>query len=280
MKRAGLPERKDFVHKLALIFLMIFALLTTLMVVRMALEVTNPGWAMFSATAACFLFTLFHAGARLGWKQALTLVLLSFLVSLLFESVGVATGWIFGPYYYSASLGLKFLGLVPYIIPFAWFMMMYPAFLMAHWLAPNPPGRLPRASVVAAMTGVIMTSWDLLMDPLMVQGGHWVWEIKGAYFGVPIHNFLGWWLTTFVIAAVFLLLWPEQPRSAATERVANARWDGWAFLSFFVTGLGSGVAAAANALAGPAWVGLFAMGPWLLLAGMKTAGVIQSNRIA
>ena len=280
MKREDHPDSKDFIHKLALIFLMIFALLTTLMVVHLALGMVNPAWTIFSATAACFLFTVFHAGARLGWKQALTLVLLSFLVSLLFESVGVGTGWIFGPYHYSENLGLKFLGLVPYIIPFAWFMMMYPAFLMAHWLAPKPTGRLSRALVVAATTGVIMTSWDLLMDPLMVQGGHWVWEIQGAYFGIPIQNFWGWWLTTFVIVVVFLLLSPEQIRSAGWERVADGRWDGWAFLSFFVTGLGSGVAAATNALAGPALVGLFAMGPWLLLAGWKTASVIHPSRTA
>ena len=50
-----------------------------------------------------------------------------------------------------------------------------------------------------------MTAWDVVMDPLMVRGGHWVWEMNGAFFGVPLQNYWGWWLTVFVTFALFLL---------------------------------------------------------------------------
>jgi putative membrane protein len=262
-------------RRIALIFLSLFALLTTLMVVRMALGQVNPSWATVVCTLTCFIFAILHACTRLGWKQALTLIALCFGISLLFESVGVATGWIYGPYHYSDQLGVKFLGLVPYLIPLAWFMMMYPAFLMARWLTPRLPKRWLRLLCLAGVGGLIMTAWDLTMDPLMVYGGHWIWEVQGAYFGVPIQNFVGWWLTTFVTFAVFLLICPKQLESPQTNGNMSARWDRWAFVSYLVTGLGNGVAAVVYGLSGPAMVGLFSMGPWLLLAWWKTMTVLR-----
>lgn len=271
-------ELKYVAHRLALIFLMIFALLTTLMVVHMLLGQPNPEWATFASTIACFLFALLHAGTRLGWKQALTLIVLCSAISLLFESLGVAIGWVYGAYHYSVKLGPRFLGLVPYLIPLAWFMMMYPAFLMARWLAPRLRSRLLQGGCLAGVGGMIMTAWDLTMDPLMVMSGHWTWESSGAYFGVPVQNFFGWWLTTFVTFAAFLLIWREQLESDPAGRVASAHWDRWAFLSYLVTGFGTGVASAVYGLAGSALVGLFAMSPWLLLAWWKTAAVLDPAR--
>jgi uncharacterized membrane protein len=40
-------------------------------------------------------------------------------------------------YHYTALLGPKFLGLVPYLIPAAWFMMNYPSFVIAERLIPS-----------------------------------------------------------------------------------------------------------------------------------------------
>lgn len=73
-----------------------------------------------------FIFALLHGSQNLGWKHTLLLLELTFAVSMLFECVGVATGWIYGAYHYTDKLGFKFLGLVPLLIPVAWFMMTYP----------------------------------------------------------------------------------------------------------------------------------------------------------
>ena len=78
-----------------------------------------------------FSFALLHGSVRLGWRKTLLLLALTFGVSLLFESVGVATGWVYGPYHYTDKLGPMFLGLVPYLIPVAWFMMTYPSYVIA-----------------------------------------------------------------------------------------------------------------------------------------------------
>lgn len=260
-----------FLRKLTITLCLTYLLVNFSAVLNMALGGKNPAWLVMLATAVCFLFSLFHAGQRLGLWPALSLLALCFVISLLFESLGVATGWVYGPYHYTDLLGPKFLGLVPYIIPLAWFMMMYASFVIAQVLIPAYKNRFVHLLVCAAVAGVVMTAWDLMMDPLMVAGGHWVWEIQGAYFGIPVHNYIGWWLTTFVTVACFLLLWPRQQREAQPAEPLPATWDRWAYLSYLITALGNGTAAAVIGLSGPAMVGFFAMLPWLLLAWWKKA---------
>jgi putative membrane protein len=244
-------------------------------VVAMAGGRPLPMAVTFVSTLACFLFSLLHAGQHLGWRPALVLLGLCFAVALLFESLGVATGWVYGPYHYSAQLGPKFLGLVPYLIPLAWFMMMYPSYLMARRLLPLLRLRRGSGLALAALAGLIMTGWDMTMDPLMVQSGRWVWEVNGAYFGVPVHNFIGWWATTFVTFGLFLLLFPAQKEVPA--QASQTDWERWAYLSYFVTGASNAAAAALSGLGGPALVGVFSMAPWLLLAWRVSLPEKQNN---
>jgi putative membrane protein len=209
-------------------------------------------------TLLAFIFGLLHASQRLGWRRAFMLVAVVFLTGLGFESFGVATGLLYGGYHYSDLLGAKFLDLVPYLIPIAWFMMIYPSFVMAERIA----GRINRAwlrlLLVAGAGGVIMTAWDLGMDPLMVRGGNWVWDTPGAYFGIPVQNFLGWWLTTFFALLIYQLL--------AGRRANPSRYeipDSWVVWLYAITGLSTVIVDAILGLPGPALVGLFAMLPWV-----------------
>src|SRR5689334_21191512 len=65
------------------------------------------------ATVTFFCFSIGHAIWSLGSRQALLFLSLTFGISLLFESVGVLTGWVYGPYHYTAQLGVKLFDLVP-----------------------------------------------------------------------------------------------------------------------------------------------------------------------
>ncbi len=69
------------------------------------------------STLMAFIFAIDHSSTRLGWRRALLLLGLTFAVSLFFESVGVATGLVYGPYHYTDKLGYQFLGLVPLLDP-------------------------------------------------------------------------------------------------------------------------------------------------------------------
>jgi len=50
----------------------------------------------------------------------------------------------------------------------------------------------------------VMTAWDLSMEAVWADVDHgWVWRDGGSYYGVPISNFLGWLLTTYVFYQLF-----------------------------------------------------------------------------
>jgi putative membrane protein len=211
-------------------------------------------------TLTGFSFCLLHAGERLGWKNALLLLAFVFGVSLLFESVGVATGLVYGPYHYTAKLGPKFLGLVPYLIAVAWYMMMYPSFIIAEWLILSLWKGARRLLSVAAVGALIMTAWDVVMDPIMVAANNWVWEVQGAFFGVPLQNYWGWWLTVFTTFVLYLVVTRNSPSSK------EGGFDRLAIIAFMITGYGNVIAALTVDLGGPALAGFFALTPWVILA--------------
>jgi len=127
------------------------------------------------------------------------------------------------------------------------------------------------AAAVAGLGALIITSWDLGMDPMMVKAGHWVWEVKGAYFGVPLQNYWGWWLTSFTAFGIFLLCLPVKmrPFSGYTIRgrpVSPAAFDRLVVVSYLLTGLGDGISALMMGLAGPGLIGMAAMAVWIALA--------------
>jgi uncharacterized membrane protein len=166
------------------------------------------------------LFSIFHAAYVLGWRHTLLFFGITVAVSWSYEHVGVETRLIYGAYHYTDALGPK-LGHVPIIIPIAWFMMIYPSYIIANLIGSgrqmmtrdkknnnNNPITLVQILWLSFLSAVIMTAWDLVVDPYLSGPTEraWIWEDGGQYFGVPLHNFGGWLLTTFTIYFVFRLL--------------------------------------------------------------------------
>jgi uncharacterized membrane protein len=250
-------------RRVTLALLVLYALMTVYSIVGSPLGIAPSRFITPLVTLTGFGFALLHAGQREGWGRALRLLALVFGVSLLFESVGVATGLIYGPYHYTSKLGPLFLGLVPYLIPIAWFMMSYPSFVIADWLVPSGWKRWQRLLSVAAVGGLVMTAWDLVMDPNMVAGGHWVWDTNGAYFGIPLQNFWGWWLTIFTTFALYLWMFGKGAKPA------EARFDRLALASYLVTALGIVIVSLVTGASSLALIGLFAMIPWVMTGWLR-----------
>ena len=169
-------------------------------------------------TAVLALFSLAHAWYALGVRHTLAFFGLSAVISWAFKQAGVATGLVFGAYHYTDYLGPK-LGHVPYLIPLAWFMMIYPSYVIANLALARRPTGTPRGLVplvqLAAASAVAMTVWDLVIDPILSgpSARAWIWESGGPYFGIPIQNYLGWLATTFAVYLAY---------RAVEQRVASA----------------------------------------------------------
>lgn len=250
-------------RKLAVFLPVVSAALTGLTLAWLAQGQPFQVWLVILYPLVVFCFCLVHAVERSGVQGALLFLGLTLVVSLFFESLGVATGWIYGPYHYVGNrLGPLFLGLVPYFIPLTWFMMLYPSYIIAQRCTPLHWGGKRRWLVVAAMGGLAIVAWDLALDPLMTARGHWIWETPGPYFGVPLQNFWGWWLTAFVILALYLSIRADR---AEGEEIGLPRFDRLAVLSYLITGLGSAGEAWLHGLTGPALLGGAALLLWFVL---------------
>jgi uncharacterized membrane protein len=73
------------------------------------------------------------------------------------------------------------------------------------------------AILAASLAGAfIMVSWDVAMDPYQSTiAGDWIWRDGGGYFGVPLHNYAGWFGTVFVFMLVYFMFasrYAEQPQ--------------------------------------------------------------------
>jgi len=253
-------------RRVTLALLVLYVLMTIYSIVGTPLGIAPSHIITPLITLTGFSFAFLHSGQREGWGRALRLLALVFGVSLLFESIGVATGWVYGPYHYTSKLGPMFLGLVPYLIPVAWFMMSYPSFVIADRLVPSDWKRWQRLLSVAAVGGLVMTAWDLIMDPVMVAGGHWVWDTNGVYFGIPLQNFSGWWLTIFTTFALYMWLFGKAAKHTGTG------FDRLALASYLVTGLGNVIASLLSGAGNLALIGFFAMLPWVVAAFLKLSG--------
>lgn len=179
-------------------------------------------------TLVLMLFSLFHAAYALSWRHSLLFFALTAVISWVYEQVGVATGLIYGAYHYTDVLGPK-LGHVPLLIPLAWFMMIYPSYVIANLIADGQPtgsrGGLGRLIWLAFLSAMVMTAWDLVVDPILsgppVQA--WIWEKGGPYFGIPARNFVGWMLTTFTVYLAYRLCERQavaRPQGPLTPAVA------------------------------------------------------------
>jgi uncharacterized membrane protein len=124
-----------------------------------------------------------------------------------FESLSLRTGFPFGHYYFTDLMGPKLFQL-PILLALAYLGMGYLSWILALAIlghkTEQPRGL--RLVLLPLIASCIMVAWDLSMDPVWANIDHaWVWKQGGSYFGVPISNFLGWSLTTYVFYQSFAL---------------------------------------------------------------------------
>ena len=141
------------------------------------------------------------AAARHGGRTGAAVLGVVVVAAVVFEAVGTATGFPYGPYTYTDALGPKLLG-VPYLVPLAWLMMAWPSRVLAGLLTRRVrPGRRRAARVVVA--AAVFAGWDVVLDPQLVQAGYWVWArprpgLPGIDT-VPLTNLAGWLLAGLVL---------------------------------------------------------------------------------
>jgi uncharacterized membrane protein len=191
---------------------------------QVAYPLTPVGAARNGLTVATVVLfaaaSVLHAAASRGARAAAALVVVAGGGGLLAEAVGVATGIPFGRYSYTGTLGPSLLG-VPLVIPLAWVMMAWPAYLVGVRLARTAPARV-------AVAAAALASWDLFLDPQMVDAGHWRWADPSPALpgvpAVPVTNYAGWALVAVVLMALLDRIVHTRPSTADTVPYALYLW--------------------------------------------------------
>ncbi len=169
------------------------------------------------------VLSVVHAAVSRGTRTGLGVLLVVAVTAVVFEAVGLATGFPYGGYTYADTLGPTLLG-VPFLVPLAWLMMAWPSWVLAERLA-GPVRSGLRAPARVAAAAAIFAAWDVVLDPQMVQAGYWTWAnpepgLPGIGT-VPLTNLGGWLLAGAVLMSLLDAL-VRQTSAPGSPRIGDA----------------------------------------------------------
>ena len=229
---------------------------------------------LFAYICALMSYVLWHAILTKGWRNYLAIFIISFCIAYSAEILGVNFGLIFGNYYYTQFLGIGIFG-VPLLAAFAWEPILYASFSICEiiflnaWKNPGVYRHHILRLLIFGFTGAFATTaWDLMIDPIAVDYGWWVWIDGGSYMpdilgGVPISNYIGWLTISFLI--IMLFKW-KMDRSVKEVQSPMLNYYGpiTLYTSLFLTSIGVTI----TLLEKPAiaLIGFMTMMPFLLIA--------------
>ncbi len=156
-------------------------------------NVEMPSWSHVVSAASVVLFALPAIWALkmwLGRRDALIVFVVLALFALLVETAAVNTGIPYGHFGYSDHLGYRLFGVVPWTVSFAW----PPLILGAYGMTAN---LFRTGSTRVVGTTLLLVVFDLVLDPGAVYLEFWKYADGGAFYGVPVSNFVGWIVSGF-----------------------------------------------------------------------------------
>jgi len=275
-------------------------LLLTLLILYLVARILQ----LFAGKALSLLIVIFHVippalfalvhGARIYRSRGiLVFATLCLGVGTLFESVSLRTGFPFGHYWFTELMGPKIFDL-PVLLVLAYMGMGYLSWVLGLIIleCQNEPLSGRKVVLVPVAASLIMTAWDVSMDPVWADIDHaWVWRDGGSYYGVPMSNFFGWMLTTYIFYQLFALY--VRNRVSITSPTSHQRL---AILFYAASAAGNLLVAAPVSVggvfvdaAGRRWmitdilwatrlVSIFLMMPLSLIAWVKAARPVEQSR--
>jgi len=171
---------------------------------------------------AFFAAYLLAAVTHLGWKRVALFTAGGYLTAFASEFSSINTGFPYGWYYYidkTSSQELWIAG-VPFFDSLSYVFLCYCSYATAILiLAPLKTcgrsiviletHRLRRSISVLILGSFLQTYLDIIIDPVALQGEKWFlgriygYRETGHHFGIPVTNYIGWFLVSIVM--IFLL---------------------------------------------------------------------------
>jgi len=253
-----------FVHFL----LLVYAAILVFIVLGLIFKFSVSADIFFGLSFALLFFALGQSIYELGFKNAVLFLAITSGIGFLAEVLGTNSGIPFGKYYYTDFLGEKFLG-VPVVVPLVWFVISYLSYSIVARSSRKFSGSSGKVSLiakVALLSAFGAVSWDFMIDPMFSAYKYWVWT--GQFLplpeldGIPLTNFLGWFVLVAVMVFVCLSLLSPKSGSNLIKR-SNAGDSVIAYVLLMIDGVVANFTLHNYAVIG---IGLFAMIAFITIA--------------
>lgn len=181
-------------------------------------------WSPALVAGAMLSFLFYHGSRAEGRRAVFAFVITIFLIGWSFETISIHTGFPFGHYHYTSVMG-PFLGHVPVSVMPAYCVMGYISWATARVIVCHTrPGTIIRFGV-PVVAAALMVLWDASMDPLRATvEARWVWRDGGPHFGIPLLNFAGWFMVTFLMFQLYALLRNRSPQDERPAAMPPLFW--------------------------------------------------------
>ncbi len=184
-------------------------LLIAYTVVSAVTLVVVPTHQVLVLMVAAVCLALIHGSMRYGSRGVLVFLLLSSGVGFSMENLSIAGGTPFDQYYYTNFFHSPMIGQVPLDVGVLYFGMGYTAWVIGNILLDKADTRLDQRFNLIALPVVaafVLAMWDVVVDPTSSTIHNvWIWRNSGGYFGVPLTNYLGWYVAAFLFFQGFAL---------------------------------------------------------------------------
>ena len=166
----------------------------------------------------------------LGWHDAIVLWVSLGILALLIETTAIITGFPYGHFGYSELLGQRLFGYVPWTVALAWTPLLLAAYVIARRTIENLPVRI-------VAIALILVVFDLVLDPGAVRLGFWRYADGGAFYGVPVSNFVGWVFSGAIGAVVMEIFtsWKKPLLPVPAQMISSGFFINafWTLIAFF-----------------------------------------------
>jgi uncharacterized membrane protein len=165
------------------------------------------------------------AVAHLGWRKTIWFTVAGYLISFLSELSSINTGFPYGWYYYIESTKDRELWIagVPFFDSLSYVFLAYCSYATALLVvSPAKAWRwdfvsletctIRRSLAVLFLGSLFQVSLDIIIDPVALQGRRWFlgqiygYQEPGCHFGVPLSNYVGWWLVSVVMVLALQII--------------------------------------------------------------------------
>jgi uncharacterized membrane protein len=174
---------------------------------------------------AFFATYLVAAVLHLGWRKTIWFTGVGYLIAFGSEYSSINNGFPYGWYYYLDATRGKELWVagVPFFDSLSYVFLCYCSYATAllvlspvkgsRWnLVTLETGRLRRSFSALLLGSLFQVFLDIVTDPVALQGERWFlgkiygYREVGTHFGIPLSNYLGWWLVSALMIGALQLI--------------------------------------------------------------------------